>query len=651
MNASQCASLALNYLFAEPTSVPLQPPSANPAPDSNGFLPFVSRYCTQNCGTDHPTQSAIGDVFHATPAVVGPPASFLRDESYEQFRNNNTSNYHNVTGASRPTVVYVATNDGLLHAFDANVSAEVNNELWAFLPPAVMPQLISQYPASHLQLLDGTPIVKDVVFKRARTAGTPVTVDPTIWHTMLVAGFGPQSRGYYALDVTDPDGTNIPTSGPTFQWQVTKMGGTNPEIFGQHSGTPAISTVFADLTGAHSPNLVPAEYGVAILPGGSDTGFTAASCARATKASDSAPIGTPAYGARSNVRCWGGPVAPSVVPLGTDPVIGRSVAVVNIKTGEIIRVFMRKADLANTNPLIVKNRVIDTPLDSPMTGVPVVYPNDTGSVAQKFFMADADGTLWKFDLTNADPDLWTGELFYDMFNQTAYPATTSASGQTVQVAPVLSLDRLGNVVLIASSGDQESYATSGTNFTVSLTEKVQGATTPKLRASVNWWVEHDNGERVAGPMVVFDSVFYMSTFVPASAAASCSVGNPWIWGMDFQTADTAGISTGGLPKLDPTLSGTLVKSTSPTAAAGHVIPGVSINQTPACASAGVGAFDGYVAGASHSSISNSTAATYSLFATYGGKPASGTTSVNTFTQQLRTPRTMTVVDSWAGVVE
>ena len=78
--------------------------------------------------------------------------------------------------------------------------------MWTFVPPAVMPNLMSGVGGGETILLDGPPVVKDVIYQRT-------TVGPgTDWHTALVAGFGAAMGGYYALDVTDPDFSNRGTS-------------------------------------------------------------------------------------------------------------------------------------------------------------------------------------------------------------------------------------------------------------------------------------------------------------------------------------------------------------------------------------------------------------------------------------------------------
>ncbi len=666
LTAANCEALTFNFLFGQQSTPGLQtnppPPAAPLPPDGQGFLPFNSRYCQSGCTSGSQDRSALGDIFHATPTIVGAPTALVRDESYQQFATANANSNVYGTLKQRRTILYAPTNDGLLHAFWTDVTQQENNELWAFVPPAVMPSLVGEYPTAHQLLLDGPVVVKDVVYARqAVRSATDLATATTAWHTMLVGSYGTQGRGYYAIDVTNPDPNAQPAGAPQFRWQLTNMGKDNAQnayanIFGQHAGTPAIGTVYADLSGAGSTTTAQ-EYGVAILPGGSESGSTGGPCARAaaaTGANTSTPLSS--FTGRSSVRCWGTPAVASAA------VVGRSVAVVRIETGEIIKVFMRSADLPAAHPLITSGRVINTPLDSPMTGIPSVYPADTGAVAQKIFMSDADGTVWKFDLTDVNPNNWTGQMFLDAYKGTVDTDSVAAwnHGQPIVVPMVTSLDRTGSVVLNIATGDQETYTTSGLNFIYSVSEKVQGSSTFTLRAQVNWyWAlspdpAHPTGERVSGPMSVFDGVLYLATFRPTSAAG-CSAGAPYIWGMDYVTPfDTNALSKGGLARL--VNAGSTYQFIDPTGGnnqsplAGHVIPGISIQAQPACASSSSGA-DQYVPGSTHTSTSNVTPGGYQLFAQVGTKGLTGNAAVGTYKLDLPPPQTATVIDSWAAVVE
>jgi type IV pilus assembly protein PilY1 len=629
LSAALCRDMLFDYTFGQPFST-------NP-----GDFPFVSR-----------AGIAFGDVFHATPIVVGPPGSLLRDDSYIAFASTSTKS------GSRQQIVYVATNDGLLHAFWADETKLENNEIWAMLPPAVMPNLLTSYPSSHQFLLDGSPVVKDVVWDRTVASQGKAGN----WHTMLVAGFGPNQTGYYAVDVTNPYTAGMtpgvvptdppssgPPTGPVFMWQLTKMPATNAPLFGPHSATPAITTLFVDPDGTGAR-----EIGVAILPGGQDLPASNTACARATKATDAAPVNT--YKARTSVRCWG------KNQKATDPVFGRSVSIVRLDTGEILRVFMRLADVPVATDTLYPKRIIDTPLDSPMTGIPVVYPADVGTDATKVFIGDADGTIWRFDLSSSDPTKWVGELFLDLYNQTAdISATSWGDGQPIQLPPVTSLDPNGNVVLNVATGIQDVFDSTGVDYVYSITEAVNTLATPtRLRATVNWWLDPSTvttqtGERVSGPMTVFDGVLYFATYGAASPGAqSCTSGHGRIWGLDFVTpADTKALAKGGLPRLNPLPASHnqyVQPDESDSSLLGVVIPGVSIKATPACAGLGTAGSDAYVAGASHSAPANYTGGQFSVFTQLGTKGANGA-ATRQFELTVPTPSAPTVIDSWAAVIE
>ncbi len=615
LTAASCRNITLDFTLGEATSDAMPDFTFNPFQSRAGFV--------------------MGDIYHSTPTVVGPPSANLADESYRAFAS---------TTATRKTVLYTATNDGLLHAFDTDVDNTNRdaNELWAFLPPAVLPKLLSTYPGSHQLLLDGAPVVRDVVFDRSKAANSLLAA--TNWHTALVAGFGSGNRGYYALDVTDPAPTTDLTKGPKLLWQLTDMpkyqNAAQRELFGQHSVTPAITTIFADLdgSGAH-------EIGVAILPGGSDAPATGASCDRmGTVGNDAAPAG---YPRRDKVRCWAASGA---------PVAGRSVTVVRLDTGEVLRVFGRQADLPEA--LIAANRVgtVETPLDSPMTGVPVVYPATPGAVAQKAFIGDEDGTIWRFDFTNTDPKLWTGELFYDAYNATVDASATNWNdGQPLQTPPVLALDRRGALVIAIATGDQETYTPTGKNFVASLSEKSNGT---KLIADLNWYLPFTSGERVSGPMTIFDSTLYFSTYAPPSNAGVCAGGSAKMWGHDFVLPqDTTDLSLGGKYRLQPPSNPPpsppqyIVPATYDPTLAGKLIPGVSVNVTPACADTSSSINDQYTGGA-HTLANYVTPGSYQLVAQVGGKNSGNNGAANaTFSVNLPSPRNVSLVDSWASIVE
>ena len=152
----------------------------------------------------------LGDIVDSEAVVVGVPDAPYFDASnkgYSQFKSTN---------ASRPTTVYVAANDGMVHALDA----VTGNERWAYIPGIVLdPTRTTSQPTSspllaltyrpgtvapiftHHYYVDGTPAFADVDF--ATTGGATCSTTTCDWHTIMVGGLNKGGRGVYALDVTD----------------------------------------------------------------------------------------------------------------------------------------------------------------------------------------------------------------------------------------------------------------------------------------------------------------------------------------------------------------------------------------------------------------------------------------------------------------
>ena len=577
-----------------------------------------------------------GDIFRSTPVIVGQPDEQLRDESYQAFAE---------AQALRPPMLYTATNDGQLHAFkiaknpndeDDNfeVNTKANNEIWSFMPPAVLPDIPSQYPHTHQLLLDGKPIVKDVVFHRTSEEAQAGTGE---WRTVLVASFGSARPGYYALDITNP----IPKeddadSGPKLLWQLTTDDNGN-ELFGT-GGTPAITTLYFDPQGGNNPE----EYAVAILPGGDSDSPAPGACNRA--ATWTSNIDTD-FAPRSQVRCYA-------------PTPARSVTIVRLDTGEIIRSFRREGDPKGT---LSEDRILGrtdddpeyAPLDSPMTGQPVVFPATTGAVAHRAFIGDRDGGLWRINFTSTNPAEWKIDLFFD-----AYPsslANTASDGQPIDTPPILSVDHLGNLVVMFSTGDQETFAPAPSmrNYVWSIRE---GTSLDDNKSEALWYIPFTGGERVSGPMSLFSSVLYFSSFLPTGSSNLCSAGRSKIWGVDyFQSVNKVPEtgknipSSGPVPRLLDEETDTY-PSNGIELEEGTIVFGIGIRQKPTCFTQDDEFEDPWFG--SISPMKSVQGGGFELVIQTGtGGQSEGGAITRTESRDLPTPPTITRVDSWAAIVE
>lgn len=202
-----------------------------------------------------------GDPINSTPTVVGAPR-----ERYDVIYGDTSYSAFFQRYMTRRQVVYVGSNDGMLHAFNAGFYHKGDDastpsiehgwfttesstapttasprsnpprgaELWTYIPYALLPQLqwLARTDYTHVYYVDLKPKVTDV---RIFTDDGPTGRHPGGWGTVLIGGFrfggscgnctgqappmtytatfetslGSQTRtfysGYFVLDITDPE--------------------------------------------------------------------------------------------------------------------------------------------------------------------------------------------------------------------------------------------------------------------------------------------------------------------------------------------------------------------------------------------------------------------------------------------------------------
>lgn len=136
----------------------------------------------------------LGDIAHSSPLYVAGPNENYPDriegqdaaKSYTAFAQSK---------ANRRKMVYVGSNDGMLHGFDA----ETGIERFAYVPSLVFNEnsafglhYLSSVNYSHIPYVDGAVTVRDVYVGGA-------------WRSYLVGALRGGGRGIYVLDVTNPD--------------------------------------------------------------------------------------------------------------------------------------------------------------------------------------------------------------------------------------------------------------------------------------------------------------------------------------------------------------------------------------------------------------------------------------------------------------
>jgi type IV pilus assembly protein PilY1 len=166
----------------------------------------------------------------------------------------------------------------------------------------------------------------------------------------------------------------------------------------------------------------------------------------------------------------------------------------------------------------------------------------------------------------------------------------------------------------------------------------------------NWYLPFENGQRVTGPVALFDTVAYFSTFTPTVSADACVDGYGSIWGVDYieHTSTASGPRPLARLAVDPNaLPITYVSEKQQ--AAGVAVFGVTVAQQPSCYET-ASVSDTY--SGSHTQITASSPPVYQLvYQTGSGGNSTEGAKTNTQTQVLPPLSEMTRIDSWASIVE
>ncbi len=136
----------------------------------------------------------LGPFINATPATIGPPPSWPTVPGHD---------FLEAAQFERQKLVYVASNEGLIHSF----CAETGREMFAFVPPVLFPKIFMLYsrggqnpdPTQFEYLITNSPRVEDLA-------------DSKVWHTTLVQTFGGGGESFVALDITNPTTCSDPTN-------------------------------------------------------------------------------------------------------------------------------------------------------------------------------------------------------------------------------------------------------------------------------------------------------------------------------------------------------------------------------------------------------------------------------------------------------
>jgi hypothetical protein len=580
-----------------------------------GFVSGIVDFMHGTAPADRATYR-LADIFHANVQIVGRPNLDLPIASYFLFQEDRFD---------RTQAAYVATNDGILHAFRVNNPESVSvgvkgEELWGFTPNYLLPQLKVQVQSGHMPNLDSSPVARDVRFFRDASGSSMSSHPDWGWHTVLLGGYREGGRGYYALDITEPDLTAT-GGGPQLLWEIsnttedtgTAAAGDWADLW-KTWGAPSLGTVFTqnpDLTGTPL-----GELAVAFLPGGR--------------------IDPP-----------------------TDGTTG--LYVVSTKTGRLLRKLMPTFPTSTTAYTHCGGASPDCTTYpqccAQLIGTPVGYGAVAGTVTTRVFAGDDRGRIWRADVSAQDPADWKLELFYPHPEPpTGEPAAPYVVAPETEYPPTLALDNENRVVVVYGTGKSEDLGGTATNYVISVTEHLDCTGTPEVcsaRPYVNWIVPlngyltalgYRGGEVLTGQPVVFNRVAYFTTFAPNPG--ECTMGEGRIWALDY-TDDSVDAWTG----VTCGTGGDRVTGSLYCGYPNTYIAGLNVIQRPSC----IDDTSLITPGLGGSLTSSSTSDRFELVAQVGNAggrvSTTGLQRVPTISMEVPAPMITTLTDSWGLVFE
>jgi type IV pilus assembly protein PilY1 len=220
---------------------------------------------------------------------------------------------------------------------------------------------------------------------------------------------------------------------------------------------------------------------------------------------------------------------------------------------------------------------------APLNGAVSVFRGDTGTVGSTAYTVDADGVLWRIDMSSADPEDWEAEALHDLYYDEAFDAA-----EPTYYPPALTINGDGEVVILVGTGNIDVLDdASAVNQVVSITEKLTfdaNGFVDKLEGRLNWEIELEPGEQMTGPVELFGGQVFFGTFKAGGGTAidACPFGGSRIFGVHFLDDP---LSAGDLIPLledsigNPTIS---LDSSDVPDLENSLLVGLQVTQQPVC---------------------------------------------------------------------
>jgi type IV pilus assembly protein PilY1 len=525
----------------------------------------VEQLQTPTPGTLRARTAVLGDIVNSSPTWVGAPVTGANPDVFsDSLYGSSVSPPENGTSAqtysafvsakaTRLNVVYVGSNDGFLHGFEAGANKtdgtydgtkNDGNEVLGFMPSAVLSSAATVSLTSpgyvHNYFVDATPTAGDLFYNNA-------------WHTWLVGGVGTGGSEIYALDITDPTNFKESTASSVVKgdWTNASTGLSNlgqtvgsPIITRMHNGQWAI--IFGNGLGSGKSagvyiGLVDSSTG-AITFQFLDTGVGDATAANANGI---------AYVASADLD--GDRIADYLYAGDLQGNVWRFDVTSTTSSSWAVSKFGKTA----ATPLFVAKDGSATPNLQPITTAITIAAVKTGSVNRVMVLF---GTGQKTPLTATNPDSYaTGQqTFYGIWDwdMTAWNAAASSKTQYASLTGTQAIARsalLAQTVVSTAAGSGTGQVLGYRNLSTTNVVCWQGSTTcTSGNTQYGWLFDFPNGSTtqeqiVYNPSIVGGAVVVSTAIPPVISASQCNPGLQSGWTMAFDPSSGGALPNGFFP--------------------------------------------------------------------------------------------------------
>lgn len=281
--------------------------------------------------------------------------------------------------------VFTGTNTGFLHQFrdvGGGSGTHAGQEVWRFSPRSVMDKYklwrgTTPTAASRPYGVDGAPVayIEDA-------DGVIDAADGDKVH--LYFGLRRGGKGYYGLDVSDPD------AAPTGLWRIEKTGGSDFAELGLTFSTPRVGRIH--LAGDDGGSDI---RPVLIFGGGYDGGYD----------SSGQPLGKDAARGSRYDTSQSATSGTNTALVGSDDDEGNALFVVDAGTGALIWK-ARNGSTAGTGTSGGVPVWTHPDLDDGIASAPTALDTDGDGLIDRVYVGDTGGRVWRADIGNANPANW-----------------------------------------------------------------------------------------------------------------------------------------------------------------------------------------------------------------------------------------------------